>query len=49
MTNQSADNTDKREYQAPVLFEYGDVASITNNGGSTPGDGILGDENPSTT
>lgn len=33
MMNKNADHIDKREYQTPVLFEYGDIASVTQNEG----------------
>ena len=32
MINEIIDNTDKQEYQTPVLFEYGDIASVTQYG-----------------
>lgn len=40
MTNQSLDNNGKQEYQTPVLSEYGDIASITQEGGAAAADGF---------
>jgi hypothetical protein len=42
MINQSLDNNDKQEYQTPVLFEYGDIASVTQEGLGPFSDGSLG-------
>ena len=39
MINQNLDNNGKQEYRTPVLFEYGDIASITQAGGALAFDG----------
>lgn len=34
------ENPEKKEYQAPVVIDYGDVAELTQNAGGAQSDGM---------